>query len=87
MELKCGKCGYIFSKTPNKIKSRRDWCSKCSGKASPTIKELKKLAFEVGVEKTGKPGNFISKKFLQIFSPQGMIFLLCPNPTPQLFVN
>jgi len=60
---KCGFCDHEFPMTPNKVKSRRSWCPKCANKVPPTIKELQKLAVNVGIEKTGFPGEFLSKDY------------------------
>ncbi len=60
LRWKCGACKHEFTMTPNKVKSRRSWCSKCAHKVTPTIKGLRKLAYEVGLEKTGAPGEFLS---------------------------
>ena len=60
---KCGACSHEFPMIPNKVKSRKSWCPKCAHKIPPTIEELQKLAYDIGVEKTGIPGEFISDEY------------------------
>lgn len=63
LRWKCGKCHYEFFMVPNKIASRRSWCPKCAHKIPPTLKELDRLAHDIGLEKTGVAGKFLSEGY------------------------
>lgn len=63
-EWQCGKCGYIWKARPTDIISRGYWCRKCAGNFKYTIKYMRELAKCIGLEKTGKPGIFLSKSYL-----------------------
>jgi len=64
LKWRCGACDHEFSMTPNKIKSRRSWCPNCAHKVPPTIDEIQKLAYDVGIEKTGVPGEVLSDNYM-----------------------
>ncbi len=60
-EWQCGKCGYIWETTADHIRRGDSWCPRCSGKARHSITEMHKIAYDIGLEKTGYPGKFLSK--------------------------
>ena len=60
---KCGKCSYEWKAQPNHIKRQR-WCPKCAGNLKKTIKDMQKLAEEMGILKTGVAGKFLSKIYI-----------------------
>ena len=59
----CGKCQKKFKQSPHQIK-KGSWCKKCSEEQRRLdmiipIQEIRMIAEEVGIEKTGYPGKFL----------------------------
>lgn len=46
IRLKCKKCGYIWSTTPNKLLSQKTGCPNCAGQVSISNEEFEKKLYE-----------------------------------------
>ncbi|MHA2288946.1 MAG: hypothetical protein ACXABG_09170 [Promethearchaeota archaeon] len=78
LKWQCGKCGYIWSASPNKVK-RGSWCAKCAGNLKLTIEEMGILAKKIGKRKTGISGKCLSTIYINNRTPLEWLCCKCGN--------
>ena len=58
----CGKCGYVWSNSPNALLYQNQWCIRCLGLETWTYEQMVDLAKKRGLEKSGVEGKFLTSR-------------------------